>query len=225
MFLIETLAYSSPLRKISPVVKGLSSLIAIILLLSFTSMRIYAICFGAMILVLLIISKIPPKSLYRLLKLPLTFIVLSVIGIAIEINPADSLFSLGFIGFTKTSLLAATTVLLRASASYLFLLFFITSTPINDILIGMKKVRVPIVVIELFMLVYRSIFLFLAETSSIYEAQKLREGYSTFRNGLRSSSHLMHSLVISLFQKQKETDLYLRARGYTGEFYIGGERD
>lgn len=99
--------------------------------------------------------------------------------------------------------------------------FLAFTTSINQLIRIFKKLRVPNVVIELLILTYRSIFIFLEEMQEIYRAQEIRFGYSGYRNSFRSTALLMKSLFIRVLQKYEDMVISLECKLYNGEFKIG----
>ncbi len=79
----------------------------------------------------------------------------------------------------------------------------------------------PNIVIELLVLIYRSIFIFLEESKDIIMAQELRFGYTSIKNTYRSISLLIKSLLIALLIRFQDMQISLETRLYRGEFKTG----
>lgn len=85
----------------------------------------------------------------------------------------------------------------------------------------MKKLKIPNLFIELMILIYRSIFIFLEEMHNIDLAQRLKFGYENKANSLRSISLLVSNLFRKIIEKHQEMNLALECKLYDGEFKIG----
>ena len=91
------------------------------------------------------------------------------------------------------------------------------STPFAELMAGLSWMRVPKGFVEILMLAYRYIFVFLEEAIVIYHAQKTRLGYSTVRRGLSSFGTLAGSLVLKAFDHSQSTTIAMVQRGYDGD--------
>lgn len=98
-------------------------------------------------------------------------------------------------------------------ASTLFLCFYF-KTSFFEILRLLNWLRIPILLQELIFLTYRFISILHHEVSLIYLSQKVRFGYSNFKNALRSLNLLVQSAFI---QNLHHTETFLQSmlqRGY-----------
>jgi len=96
------------------------------------------------------------------------------------------------------------------------LLFFSLTTPLPELMRAARFFRVPPVLVELALIMYRYIFLLLEEGGRIRNAQKARLGFTGFRNGLRSSSILGGMLVLRTYDRAERSFAAMRCRGYRG---------
>ncbi|NLC90831.1 MAG: cobalt ECF transporter T component CbiQ, partial [Methanocorpusculum parvum] len=80
----------------------------------------------------------------------------------------------------------------------------------------LKKLRVPQAFIDLSMLIYRYIFVFIGEAIAIHNAQIMRGGYGTWKNYLTSFSMLASMLFIRTWEKGEAIFLSMDARCYDG---------
>lgn len=176
-------------------------------------------------LVLTAYAGIPVGSYLRLLKIPSAFLLMSILGVVVVFNSPDLLYSFRFFsmtaGVSKASLSLATLLFWRVAGSVSALYFLILTTPMNQILRLLKKIHLPNVLIELMILVYRSIFIFLEAFQHMREFQTLRFGYEGRKSGFLSLGLMVRSLFAHIFLKHREMSIALELKGYDGEFRLG----
>jgi cobalt ABC transporter, permease protein CbiQ len=100
------------------------------------------------------------------------------------------------------------------AVSILALLGF--STPFTELMAGLSWFRIPKGFIEILVFAYRYIFVFLEEAMVIYNSQKNRLGYSSFRRGLNSFGILTGSLILKAFEQSQNVTVAMIQRGYDG---------
>ena len=126
-----------------------------------------------------------------------------------------------YVGISQISLndsiLLTTRVLGSISATF----FLGLTTPLNKIILVFKKIHLPTSIIELIVLIYRSIFIFLEEVEEIYMGQEIKFGYSSFKKSLKSTSLLLRSLFVRVMLRYKDMVIALECKLYDGEFKIG----
>lgn len=172
------------------------------------------------------IAKIPFKSYIFILTLPLSFLTLSVLGILISISTSniDYLWHINifnfYLGISKTTILTARHLIFRSFSALTCTYFLVLTTPMNDILLVFKKLKLPTIFIEMSILIYRFIFIFLEEAKEIHIAQELRFGYSNLKNGYKSISTLIVSLFIRVFLKYEHMKSALASKGFDNKFHI-----
>ena len=69
------------------------------------------------------------------------------------------------------------------------LIFIALTTPMTDLFIVMRRCRVPEAVLDLTMMIYRTIFMIMHLLVQTYQAQVMRLGYSSFRESIESFCH------------------------------------
>ena len=96
-------------------------------------------------------------------------------------------------------------------------LFFLSlTTPAMDTWVVLRKMGVPSILVEMSMLMYRYLFVFLEYAARMHLAQELRLGYSTLRRSFRSISLVATNLFIGTLQQGERTFTAMTARGYDG---------
>ncbi len=96
------------------------------------------------------------------------------------------------------------------------LLFFSLSTPLPELMRAARFYRVPAVLVELALVMYRYLFLLLEEAGRIRTAQAARLGFGDTRSRLRSAGILGGMLVLRTYDRAERGFAAMRCRGYCG---------
>ena len=80
------------------------------------------------------------------------------------------------------------------------LIFIALTTPMTDLFVVMRQCRVPEVVLDLAMIIYRSIFMIMDQLVQTYQAQVMRLGYGSFRESIQSFAALCGSVFIASWE-------------------------
>jgi cobalt/nickel transport system permease protein len=174
----------------------------------------------------IVVAGIPMRKYLKLLFIPVTFLIISVVTILISVSKVDTyLWSIeifnNYVGITRSSLHDSILLSTRVFASISSTFFLGLTTPLNNMIKVLKRLHLPSSLIELIVLIYRSIFIFLEEASDIYNGQELKFGYSNIKNSLRSTSLLIRSLFTKVMLKFNEMVVVLECKLYDGEFKTG----
>ena len=210
------------LSRVDARIKLIVSLILLIMVLSYRG-----IAFPLFILFLNVIlcirMKVPLRVLFLRFSEPL--IVASVVVILKFLSGGkDTLFSVEIAGIRLAGhtdglmegLMIAGRIL--GGVSIVAVLGF--STPFTEFMAGLSWFKIPKGFIEILMLAYRYIFVLLEDATVIYNAQKNRLGYSSFRRGLNSFGVLTGSLILKAFEQSQNVTVAMIQRGYDGNIPI-----
>ncbi|WP_032389303.1 cobalt ECF transporter T component CbiQ [Rhodococcoides fascians] len=149
----------------------------------------------------------------RAFTTPLGFIVLSsmTVAVSIQIDPSWS------ITVTADTLMRALALAVRATAGTLAVLLLSLTTPMTDILAGLRRLGVPAGCVEVAALIYRMLFILLETTRTVRHSQIARLGNATVAQTLRSSGDLMSCILIRSWDQARRLEIGLAGRGYTNE--------
>jgi len=103
------------------------------------------------------------------------------------------------------------------------LIFIALTTPLIDLFIVMKQCRIPEAIVDLTMIIYRSIFMVMDQLVQTYRAQLMRLGYSSLRESIQSFATLCGSVFISSWDAAEDFIRAMDARCYSGKFVVFGE--
>jgi cobalt/nickel transport system permease protein len=109
---------------------------------------------------------------------------------------------------------------MRSLACTSCLLFLLFTIPFTDLLQVLRQWRVPILLTELLLLMYRFIFLFLDVVTELQLAQRARGGYRTRQRWMYSVGLLVSQLLVRSLQHYHRFSLALASRGFNGNFQV-----
>lgn len=226
MISIDCYAYSNNLKAVHPAEKCLFAIITMLVCLTsptvLTPLIVLILMAGGIILK----AGIPTRVFVKLMFVPLSFLLISVLTIAFSIssNPSGFWFAQTIkgltIGIRYPDLLTAVNLFLRSLGAVSCLYFLALTTPMTEIITVLHKLKVPGIITELMVLIYRFIFVFMETGTTIYRAQASRSGYVSMKSSYRSLSRLFSALLGKVFIKSQELYNAMAARCYTGEIKV-----
>lgn len=154
--------------------------------------------------------RVGPIRLARILWAPVLSILIGVITVALSFSWNNGLV----VQVTPIGLATATDLALRSSAATLALFTLACSTPMIDLLTGLRRLRVPDPLIEIASLIYRFTFGLLENVGEIHRAQQARLGYIDRRAAMRSASMAMSVLFLRSWDRARRLEAGLAGRGY-----------
>lgn len=225
---LEDIAQANGLREVNTYVKLVAGLGAIILCLLSTSfiapLFIAVLLTGAIIL----LARVDVRTYAELFIVPFWFAAMSVIVIILlsggsEVYWSWTPFSWLSISISRESLNEGMFVFCRVIGGMAALIFIALTTPMTDLFIVMRRCRVPEVVLDLVMMIYRAIFMIMHLLVLTYQAQVMRLGYSSFRESIESFATLCGSVFIASWDAGEDLVRAMDARCYAGKFAMLGE--
>ncbi len=226
MLIIDKFAYTNNLRKLSPKKKfgysmGLlfASLInkeplifIAIIMMTFTATVFWA--------------KIPLVKYLKMLSLPFAFLFTSILAIVFSFSKDPTVFiwsvdlKVFYLGITQMGIDNSWVLFLRAMTAIGCLYFLTLTTPMDQQLYILRKLKLPAYFLDLYALTYRFIFILLDESIEIYRAQELRFGYNTVKNSYSSLSILIRVLFDRVIKRYKDMEIALESKLYEGDFHM-----
>ena len=226
MINIDSYAYSNNLKTIHPGEKSLFAVITMTVCLTsptyITPLLVLALMAGVIILK----AGIPSRIFIKLMLVPLSFLLISVLTIAFSVSTNPSGFWLSqtlyglTIGIRYPDLITAAQLFLRSLGAVSCLYFLALTTPMTEIITVLHRLKVPAIITELMVLVYRFIFVLMETAITIHRAQASRSGYVSLKVSYRSLSRLFSSLLGKVFVKSQELYNAMAARCYSGEIKV-----
>lgn len=169
-------------------------------------------------------AEIPSRFYFNLLMYPLLLVAVSCIFIGLFFGFGDPVIQIQFPWFTWTiyhdGIAMAYTTFFRVVGALSAQYFLVLTTSMNDIFITLRRIHIPKILIEISLLIYRYIFVFMEVTNKMLTAQKLRLGNVGWAEKIRSTSLLAGNLFIRSLEQGERTFVAMNARGYDGNFRV-----
>ena len=226
MINIDSYAYSNKLKTVHPAEKSLFAMMTMVVCLTaptvITPLFVLAIMAGGIVFK----AGIPSRVFAKLMFVPFSFLLISVLTIAFSVSTNPSEFWLAqtihglTVGIHYPDLITALHLFLRSLGAVSCLYFLALTTPMTEIITVLHKLKVPVIITELMVLIYRFIFVFMDTATTIRRAQLSRSGYVSLKSSFRSLSRLSSALLGKVFVKSQELYNALAARCYSGEIKV-----
>ncbi|MBT9141346.1 MAG: Cobalt transport protein CbiQ [Dehalococcoidia bacterium] len=226
MLYVDQYVYTNKILNTHPLEKFGFALLTMLICLLAERPAVHLATIVIMLGILVYIAGIPCSVVLKLLSLPLGFLLVGVITLALTVSgdPAEMLAIVKLgpygVGVTERSLELAMSTLLRALSSVSSLYFLALTTPMTDLIYVLGVLRIPRIVTELMAVIYRFIFIFLETAFYIYTAQSSRWGYSSFRRSLYSFGLLFGNIWSKAFIRAQAMFTSLLSRGYEEEIRV-----
>jgi cobalt/nickel transport system permease protein len=219
---VDRSAYTNAIAKCSPITKTFFALSALILSVSAQSIIVPIIIFVICTILILGLAKVKAHLYLDMLLYPTLMVTLSCVIIAL-FGSGEPLIQIP-LPWTTLSLLGGVSFSLntffRVEGALSCLFFLVLTTSITDLCILLRRVHMPRVLIEMSMLIYRYIFVFLEVSEKMNTAQRLRLRPSSWIKRIRSLALLAGSLFIRTLEQGERTLAAMNARGYDGTIYV-----
>lgn len=232
MLIIDRFAYTNKFSNSNPYLKVIISLLLILLSIVITNIFFLCIMIVGVIISTIIGAGIPKKSYAKMIMPPVVYLLISIFTVIVTFGFSDNAYTESFIyfkqlhilnfhigiaeGSVKNGLILGVRALSGISSMY----FLILTTPCSQQIKVMKKVNLPAVFIELYVLTYRFIAIFFEEVILIHTAQKIRFGYKGYKNSMNSLAVLIKILFVRMMIRFKEIESILELKHFDGNFYV-----
>lgn len=226
MLEIDNCAYLNNIKDVNPLTKLGITFIGVIASMLTQNANIHILIMLFMTALILFIARVDVKLYIRCLKIPIIFLIigigLNLINISFENK--DYIFNVNilglYIGTTEFAVKSSINILLRAMSCIISIYFLILTTPFNQLIIVLKKLHIPHTLIELMILIYRFIFIFIEEAEEIYKSQQLKFGYTNLRTSYNSMSLLIKTLFFRMMRRYEDMSISLDIKLYDGKFHV-----
>ncbi|KZX15745.1 cobalt ECF transporter T component CbiQ [Methanobrevibacter filiformis] len=219
---IDFIAHNSNLKNFNPNFKVLISFIFILVTLIANSPIVSLIIFAATAILIILIAKTPIKDYLQFISIPLLFSIITCTFMLFFLGSGEIIYNTGIFNITirEDSLNLAYSTFLRIVACFQALGFLTLTTPIMETFNVLSKLKIPKIFLEISMLMYNSIFIFLKQFELMTNSQKTRLGYNGVKNSYRSLGLLVSNLFIKSLNRSEALQNSLDSRCYGGEFPV-----
>lgn len=219
--MIDYYAYRSGIKNWNSQLKVVLAIITLCLVIVLNKIPVSLFVILSMGIFTLMVGKTPFKVYFHLMSIPLTFMILSAITIALQfgrqpIGRCCISAHFFYIYVTKSSIMTAINVFFKAMAGMSALYMMSLSTPVNEFIIVLQKLRLPKILAELMNLIYRYIFILFEVANQMQTAARARLGYQTFLQSCKSFAGIAGNLFLISLKKAGAYYDALLSRGYNG---------
>lgn len=221
---IDRYAYMNALAKVSPTTKIFFALSMLVISVLSPLPEIPILIFLVITALIVFYAEIPSRFYFNLLFYPLLLVAISCVFIALFFGFGDPIVQVPFPWFTWSiygnGITMAYSAFFRVLGAISAQYFLVLTTSMTDVFITLRRIRIPKVLIEISLLIYRYIFVFMEVTNKMVTAQTLRLGASGWATRIRSTSLLAGNLFIRSLEQGERTFVAMNARGYDGNFRV-----
>jgi cobalt/nickel transport system permease protein len=180
----------------------------------FTAWRVGAV-YGAVLLVLVLISGVSPVTMAKRLGVELVFVAVLLLSILFS-GRGVPLVQLGPGLISEESLTRFVGVLTKALLSLVSLNLLTLTTPAPRILQSLEQLRFPKVLVGVLELMLRFVTVLVDELGSMKRAAQARRAPALL--GWRTAGSILGSLFLRTYGRAERVHLAMQARGFTGSF-------
>lgn len=212
--LIEQSAHASRWRLVSPAAKGLFALGGFVA--AFAAPRPSGATAVAAVFFLVTVfgARTRPVDFLRVATPPLGFLLLGALSLACSLS-LDANNEL-VVQWLPSGWLPLQQLVARSCGALAAMLFLALSTPMTDLIVLLRRLRVPETLLELMVLCYRMLFVFSQSMHDTRTAQASRLGYATPRLAMRSLGSLAANLTLQIWQRAHDLHIAAQSRNNDG---------
>ena len=225
MLLIDQFAYTNSLRHIKAGYKFIFCLAMLVLAIGLDNIYVNLGIFILIIFLELAFAKFKARNVLSFIKVPIIFIFLGtvflILGFSTENNFVYYVKIFGvYFGVIKGQEMLFLNVFMRSLAATSSVIFLSVTTPMVDIIKVFKSLHLPNIFIELFMLIYRFIFIIIEEAQTNINCLEIKFGFINTKTSFKSIKIFVENMVLGIFKRNEEMINALNIKLYNGEFPV-----
>ena len=225
---LENIAQKNGLGEVNTYLKLTAGLGGILLCLVSTSFIAPLFIAAILSIAVLVLARVSARIYVEIFVMPFLFAAMSVFTIVLVSGGGEVFWRWNplpwlMLSVTRESINQGFFVFCRFLGAMSAMIFISLTTPMTDLFVAMRRCRVPQVVLDLAMMIYRTIFIIMDQLVQTYRAQQMRLGYSSFRESIRSFAVLCGSVFIASWDAGDDLVRAMDARCYQGKFAIMGD--
>ncbi|MBV8042422.1 energy-coupling factor ABC transporter transmembrane protein [Pluralibacter sp.] len=162
----------------------------------------------------------------RWMALPFGFLLVGVLTILFSVSRDPHTLAASvpigryWLGITSSGLVTANETFWRSLAALAATFWLVLNLPFPQLIVLLKRARVPRLLTEQILLTWRFIFILLDEALAIHRAQTLRFGYRSLPKGYRSLAMLVGLLFTRVLIRYQQMATVLDIKLYQGDFHL-----
>ena len=221
-FSIDLYAYASHIRKWSSDFKVAFSIIVLIVSIVLSNPYVSVAIIFAMAYLTVVKGGLPFTEYLSFLSIPLSFVLLGTVTIAIDFSKVPMGQYNLYLGFcyvftSMVQLKQMLFLILKVFAAVSALQMMTLSTPSNEIIAFLRKVHVPKLIIELMNLIYRFIFILLDVHRQMKNSAEARQGFCDLITSCLTFGYIASNMLVVSLKKANTYYDAMEARCYDGE--------
>lgn len=223
---LDALAYSNKWSRRSPGKKVLIGILALSVSLVSQNLLIHLMVLATISALVVAGAGIPWKAYGKLFIIPTSFLFLSVATMLVSVSTTgaglDWKIDLGrvVVGISPDSFPLIRILLSRCVAALSGMYFITLTVPLNQLVRVFKKIHLPVLFIELVVLVYRFIHLFLLSVQESYQALQMKNGFVDMKTSRKSLSLLVVMTYEKMMQSYRDWLTVLEIKNFDGDFHV-----
>ncbi|MFZ5911311.1 MAG: cobalt ECF transporter T component CbiQ [Chloroflexota bacterium] len=222
MHLIDNYAYGNRLRRVDPAFKASLSGMILILCLTLNSPLVGIVSVLWMATLAVWLASIPSKVFGQALLAEFGFFLFATAGVAISVtlvsplsvNPWALRIGPLWLSTGPSALQDAFLIISRVMGCVAAMNFLALTTPAVDLIALAQRLHIPDTLVDLMTVIYRYIFVLFETMERMRKSQDSRMGYVNFKRGTTSVALLATRLFIETYQRSRQLQIALEARGY-----------
>jgi cobalt/nickel transport system permease protein len=215
---LDNYAHSNGLKDLNTFFKVVFAITTMLVSLISTSPVVPLMVTLVMSCLIIFQAKIPLKFYLKFLAIPFTFGFITFLFMSLFFGVGATILNLGIfnLAVTEDGFNLGLLLFSRVLGGFTCMAFLALTIPMTELFSELERFRIPQIVMELAMLMYRFIFLFLSEGINMYHAQETRLGYSSLNKSFKSMGMLGSNLFIRTWIKGEQAHIAMESRCYTG---------
>lgn len=215
---LDNYAHNNNLNGMNTYFKVLFGIVTMLVSLISTSPVVPLIITIFMSVLIIFIAKVSWKFYLKFFFLPFSFGLITFIFMAIFFGVGTHVLELGIFNLAVTAdgFNLGLLVFARMMGGFTCLAFLALTTPMTELFSVLRLIKIPQIILELAMLMYRYIFVFLDEAINMYHTQETRLGYSSLKKSFKSMGMLGSNLFIRTWMKGEQAFIAMESRCYDG---------
>jgi len=215
---LDDYAHSNGLKDVNPYFKVLFAISTMLVSLISASPVVPILVFTVVSFLIVLKARIPLNFYLKFMSIPFIFAFITFIFMMLFFGVGAPILKLGLFNLTVTSdgFNLGFLVFARILGCFSCLAFLAFTTPMTELFSILEDFKIPQIVLELAMLMYRYIFVFLDEAINMYHSQETRLGYSSIKMTFKSLGMLASNLFIRTWIKGEQVYLAMESRCYNG---------
>ena len=218
-FDMDYIAHHNRLTLVNSYYKIAIAMALMIITLILDNLYFDVVIFALMLILIVGVARISFKSYLKFISIPMAFTIITCVFLLFFFGKGAIVWDSHFYGVVirQDAVNLAVNTFFRIFACFSCLGFLGLTTPISEVLHSLEVIKVPKIVIEIALLMYNTIFIFLNEIDIMKKAQETRLGYNGYKTSFKSVAMLGSSIFLKSMDKAESLQQSLDSRGYDGE--------